>query len=166
MTRCFKYPWVTLFKPSLTLSRFLFYYHFTNSSSNSTMSFKPKMSKKKHSPEIILVILIFHNLGKSLAQICNYIKVLWATVSYIIYWATWVPNNQLHLNKWVEWPLKLDACAQKALIYHVEQNLYDNLVLLGTPSKTEQTLDYKSVQSYLKNASYLWFKAPKKLFLT
>lgn len=110
------YNWVSkvirqfcLSKLPSTLSYFLFYYYFTNSSSNSTIFSKPKTSRREHSPKTVLVILIFHNVSKLLSQISNHVKVRQVTVGHTIHWAIQVPNNQLHLNKQVGRPPKLDT---------------------------------------------------------
>ncbi len=114
------------------------------------MPSKPKTSRREHSPETVSVILMLHNLGKSLAQISDHVKVPRATVGHIIHRATRAPDNQLRSNKRAGRPPKLDARARRALIRHVERNPHDNLASLGTPSKTGKTLGRKAVRSYLK----------------
>ena len=48
----------------------------------------------------------------------------------------------------------------------IERFPHDNLAALGSPSKSGHTLSRGTVQSYLKTAGYLRFKARRNPFLT
>lgn len=128
---------------------------------------KPRTSRREHSTEKVAVILVLHNLGKSLVQISDHVKVPRATVGHIINTSSYSykKDPQLRPNKWAGRPPKLDA-PRRALIRHVERNPHDKLASLGTPSRSGQKLSRKSVRSYLKTAGYLRFKARRKPFLT
>ena len=155
-----------LAKPPPTLWHFSFHCHFTNSLSNSTMPSKPKTSRREHSIETVSVILALHNLGKSLGQVSDHVKVPRATVGHIIHRATRTPDHLLRLNKRAGRLAKLDGRARRALIRHVERNPHDNLASLGTPSTSGTKLGRKVVRGYLKVAGFLRFKPRRKRFLT
>lgn len=89
---------------------------------------KPKTLRRKHSVETVAVILALHNLGKSLVQISDHVKVPRATVGHTIHRATRAPDQQLRPNKRAGRPPKPDARARRALIRYVERNPHDTFI--------------------------------------
>lgn len=73
-------------------------------------------------------------------QISNHLKLVKSTMTTIIHHHNRQPEYPVWLTKQVGRPLKLDKQAKRLLIYHIEQNPYNNLKALGTLSKSDQTL--------------------------
>lgn len=130
------------------------------------MPSKPKTAKRERSRETVAVVIALREQGKSYAQIADHVNLPRTTVAHIINRAERTPDDLYRPIKRAWRPATLDARGQRALIRHVERNPNDNLVALGTPSKSGQKLGRKAIRAYLKAAGYLLFKDRKKPFLT
>ena len=133
--------------------------HFTNSQPITIMPAKPKTARREHSNETISVTHALDSAGKSHGKIADYVKISQSTVTRILQRASKNPNGPYRKTKHVGRSIKLNAWSQRALICV-------STWPLGTPSKSGHTLSRRTVQSYLKTAGYLRFKARRKPVLT
>ena len=65
------------------------------------------------------------------------------------------PNKSYYKTKHIGQSTKLNAWSQRALIFHIEWVLYNNLIALGICSKSGYKISHKMVQFYLNNVGYL-----------
>ena len=100
----------------------------------------PKISRRENLAETLAIIISMHEEGKSHAQIGDHLKLAKSTMTSIIHRHNRQPEYPLQPTKRAGRPLNLNDRAKRLFIRHIEQNPCDTFKVLGTPSKSGQTL--------------------------
>src|SRR5438270_13597630 len=108
------------------------------------MPSKLKTSRREHSSETIAVVLKLHSLGYSATQISalSDVPIAKSTVTSIIRRARLNPDQPYRKARRTGRPPKLDARAVRRLIRFVDQNPFEMLDSLSTPSKSGYRLHH------------------------
>ena len=132
------------------------------------MPSKLKTSRREHSSKTIPVVLKLHSLGYSATQISalSDVQIAKSTVTSIIRRARLNPDQPYRKARRTGRPPKLDARAVRRLIRFVDQNPFETLDSLSTPSKSGYHLHPNTTRKYLKKNKRYTFKPRHKPFLT
>ena len=137
-----------------------------NISSNFIMSSNRKIFRRKHSTEIITIILILKNCEKSHDEIVRYLNIAWSSIIIIIHRNQRQSKSTFRINKRTNRSLKLTTRDSKCLLRHVKINSHDSFAALTTLSKSEKRLHRNIVRKYLTVKNYFRFRICSKLYLT
>src|SRR4051794_17115334 len=128
---------------------------------------KLKTSRREHSSETIAVILKLHSLGYTAPKIsteCDGVPK--STVTSIIRRANLNPNQPYQKAHRAGRPPKLSARAERRLVRFLDQNPFETLASLSTPSKSGHQLHHNTTRKYLKKNERYAFRPRHKPFLT
>ena len=130
------------------------------------MRSKLKGFRREYLSETISIILELKKSGQLYCEIAHHLEISKSSVTTILHWKARQSDNPPKPSKQPGRSPKLDSRAQRAIIHHVENFLYDNLHALSTPSKSGHIINWTTIRRYLKAAGFFWFKARKNSFLS
>ena len=130
------------------------------------MSSKRKTSRKKHSAEIITIILIMKSFEKSHFEIVDHLNIIKSSIIIIIHRHQRQSQSFLRVIKRTDRFLKLMTREQRRLICHVDNNSHENFVALTISFKSGKKIHRETARKYLKNVSIFCFKTRFKSYFT